>query len=227
MTRKAARQRLRLLDKLLGMIRPLIDHLGPALARRPAAPIGAATGYRLIVDHLYAELRALERRLTEAESTYVEDQRRFAELKSERDQARTDLRRKQSQLRQILAAFYGPGEVASAGIGRALSKSSPEFLSQVTRTVRTLRDLETLGPPIVDLSFDAQAIAADLEAGLRRIEAAVAALETTRAAIDVSRSAANRVIAEVDRVAPPIGRCLSGLCELAGEREQARRIGDQ
>ncbi len=217
MTRKAVARRLGLMVKTKTVIRSLSTRIARGLAERPAAPGGAGVSYQIVLAHLDAEIVDAERQLAGAEEAYSAAKARFEELKGERDDARSSLGRAQRRIRQFLRGFFQPDALARAGIDRPVAPSAPELLSQVARTTSVLRDLETLGPPILEMIFNAPAVADRLESDLGRLEAAVAGLEAARAGVVVTRACADRAVVETDRVAPWIGRCVESLCHLAGE----------
>ncbi len=159
----------------------------------------------------------LEQALRTAANAHADARRRFRDLKQRRDVARADLGRRQRRLKRFLLGFFEARCLEQAGIARAVSQASPELVNQIARTIRVLRDVDSLGPPILEVAFDAQAAAADLAADLRRLEAAIAGFETARAGVVAARGHLSATIAEVDRVAPWIGRCLESMCHLADE----------
>lgn len=223
MTTKAINKRLDALTEAKTSIPAIREILARRLADRPAAPSGAGDGYRLVLDHLYAEVLDLEQALQTAANALAEARGRFRNLKQGRDAARSDLGRRHRRLKRFLVGFFETRCLAQAGIARPVSKTSPELVHQIARTIRVLRDVDSLGPPILEVDFDAQAIAADLAADLGRLEAAIAGLETARAEVAAARGHVSATLAEVDRVAPWIGRCLESLCHLADE-DLAQRL---
>ncbi len=221
--RKAASRRLELITALRISIRNVCGTVARRLGERPAAPRGAEASYRTVFDHLHAELIVLERQLTVAEGALDDAKARFQKRKRQRQEARQALGCKHRRSRRLLSGFFQPAALARAGLTRLARPSAPELVSQVARTIRVLGDLGSLGPPIVDLSFDAQALAGQLTADLGRLETAIAGLEAARGTVVTARSLAGDAIAETDRTAPWIGRCVENLFPLADEG-LARRL---
>ncbi len=221
--RKTVTKRLEAIGGLRTSIGPLAPAVVRRLAGRPAAPDGAGTGYELVFEHMHAELLALEHRLRAAEDAYIAEKARFKELKQHRDQARTDLGCRHRRIHGLLAGFFPREHLARLGIARTVPPSALVFVRQVTSTIHALREIEILGPPIVEVTFDAPAIAGDLEVDLGHLETAVADLEAARASTVFARGRADDAVAEVDRTAPSIGDCIMSLCQLADER-LAKRV---
>ncbi len=149
------------------------------------------------------------------------------DLKQQRDHAKSKLGRRHRGIKRFLGGLFEPRDLALAGITGATPNGALELARHVTSTLNFLRRLDTVAPPILDLTFDAPAMAGDLEADVRELEAAITGLEAANAATVLSRSGADEAASEVDRVAPWIGRCLEGLCHLAEERGLAQRIRER
>ncbi len=221
MWRKAATDRLKPIARHRSFIRPLGERIVRWLADRPAAPDGAAEAYRLVLEHLRAELLALEGRLEGAENAYDGAKIRLKSHRDRRDRARAKLECHHRRIREFLTAFFPPQVLARAGIAAV---SGPKLAHHSTLTIGVLNRIEILGPPILEVSFSARALAAELQDALDELDAATAGLELARAAVAGSRLSADQAIAEVDRTAPWIRRCLECLGHLAGRSELARRI---
>ncbi len=223
MTRRIAIKRLEAIAGLRASIRSEGATVAHRLARRPAAPRDAGASYELVLEHMHDELLALERQLKTSEDNHDHAKARFQECKRQREQATSDLGRKHRQIKRFLKGFYQSQTLARAGLDRTVSPAGPVFISQVARTINVLHEVETLGPTVLNLDFDAPAMAVQLEVDLGQLEASVADLETARASVVATRGRASEVIAEIDRVVPWIGRCLASLCRLAGEQPPAKR----
>ncbi len=218
MQRKAVTRRLEVLATMCSAIRTcgatVVDHL----AGRPAAPGGAAASYRLILEHMHAELLALESQLEIAEGAYVASQQQLEKCKSRRDQALSSLEHRVREVKRFLTGFFQPHDLVRAGVGGATPRSAIPLCRHITATVDFLRRLDaTVTPPILDISFDHAAMAGDLEAGADQLKAAITALDTARFEIESSRAQTRDALAAVKRVAPWIARLLECLGQLAGE----------
>ncbi len=82
--RKKVRQILQSLGRLSATVEAERYRITRDLARRLAAPPLAAEAYPAVLDHLQAELLALETDLSAAEDAYVEAQARPKELSQRR-----------------------------------------------------------------------------------------------------------------------------------------------
>ncbi len=218
MTRKAATQRLTALAKMRQSIRAMGPVLVAQLCERPAAPGGAGAAYRLVLAHLGAELVALERRLDDAERAYTAARLRVDELKNQRQRARSSLARRHRRIKRFLTGFYQRRDLDLARVTGASPDGATALARDVTFTVRFLRRLDQVGPPILEVTFDAPAMADRLEADAGELRTLIAGVETARAGAVAARSLADRTVAEVGRVAPAISRCAESLCLVADER---------
>ncbi len=90
--RKATRERLARGSRLRRRVRAERDTLVRRLANRPAAPPDAEPIYEALLDHMTAELAAVESRLEAAETAYAHEKALLAHARHCRDEAAAQLR---------------------------------------------------------------------------------------------------------------------------------------
>ena len=226
MRRKAVDKRLKSIARLRTVIASSRDRLSCRLAERPAAPRVERFSYGPVLDHLQAELAAVERRLTAAECAYAADQAKLASARQTRNRRVSDLYTLQCDARRLLQVVLGPRQQLELHmIGDTPSRSPLPLARQVKQTIPFLRNLEHVPPPpALAVTFDAPAFADKLQADLERVETSCAALARAEHATIAARCRADEAVAEVDRVFPWVLQAFEGLCRLAGEDRLARRI---
>ncbi len=225
MTRKLTNKRLKAIADMRIAVETTGSSAARELAQRPAAPEYAEAAYRLVFEHLHAEIVALESKLEGAETTYVASQMEAREHKTERDQAKADLERRHRRIKRFLTGFFQPHNLAAAGVVGTTPSDAFALARQVSSTVDYLRQLDVVAtPPILEVGFDALAMAEELATGADRLESGITSLYAARAAVDGARGAADTASAEAARVGVSIARLLECLGLLAGEEGMARRV---
>lgn len=227
MTRKAVINRIKPIDGQRASIQSLAPTIARRLGQRPAAPQGADLCYQLVLEHMHAELHALGHKLEAAEAVYTAGKAQVDALKRQRDQASAELGQRHRRIKRFLRGFYQPRDLAGAGITGITPTGALELARHVTSVTDFLYRIDQAEPPILGLTFDAPAMAEELEAGVDKLKTAVSNLEGARAAVSLARAEAEAAIAEVDRVSPWIIRCVESLCHLADEQVLARRISSR
>ncbi len=140
-------------------------------------------------------------------------------------QAQSNLERLYRDVKGFLTSFFQPHDLVSLGVTGAIPRSPFVLCHRVTSTAGSLRRLDTtVTPPILEVNFDADAMAGELEAGAGELEAAAIGLQAARLAIDRSRDKTRDAAAAVDRVGPWIARLLECLGHLAEDPGMTRRV---
>ena len=216
MIRQASAKRLSGLAEMRRSVEGTRPLLVARLIERPDAPDGASDAYRLVIEHLVAELLALERRLDDAERAYDAAKLRVAELRGKRDRARSSLARRHSRILRFLETFYQPWDLAMAGVTVGTPDGALALVRSVKPVVEFLRRIDEAGPPILEVSFDGPAMADELESVACKLKKLIYEAQAANVETVTARSLAGKATAEVDRLAPAIRRCVESLCRLAG-----------
>ncbi len=125
MKRKPVARRLAAVADLRAVLRAGGATIAGRLADRPAAPLDETLVYRLLLDHLEAELIAVDLDLTAAEDRYARDQARATALRREHADARSSLYRRQHRIPPILSHLpNGQRDLEQAAIASATSRAS-------------------------------------------------------------------------------------------------------
>ncbi len=210
MRRKAVKRRLKLLGSLRSKLLRQRRRLRPTSAARPPAPADFSHGPHF--DSWDADLAGLEQDLTTIENRYQSARDRIAGFRRQRDRALSALYRRQCRTRQLLRELLGVHEL---GAGTP-PKPARELAREVLRTVDFLRRFEGPAPqPIAGDTFDARALAAELDGDLEHLLAASEQLIKAIEAAITARRRADDLGTEVDRALPEISGELKSLCRVA------------
>lgn len=229
MPRKPITRYLRSIARLRSTIKFSRATLGRHLAERPAA-VSAATGkpgftYHPVFDHLDAELAAVHRELTAAESAYDCAQIEAIQLRRKRDRAAAKLHNQHTPIERFCRS---QPDLKGAGIVGPTPEAADALALQVSTTVEFLRSLAAAGPTPPGLrpgvKIDAGALADDLEAGLPRLNAAIRAVISADSDLRFARYRAEVAFNQAEGVVPWVSRTLENLSALAGEERLAGRI---
>ncbi len=222
MRRKSVRKVLKSIAQLRATLRSERDRIGGRLGQRLGAPIGAAQAYRTVLEHLEAELAALDTDLADAEDAYARVKQRLAELRQRRGRAASGLYKLHAPVQRLLASFP---EGRGAGIVGLTAAAPRPLAEQAARTVDFLRQLEHAPPPpIRGIIIDPGAAASDLEAAGGRLEAVLEELEGAEARAAAARAEAETVIAHAGSVAPWVTRAIEGLAGLSRASSVGGRV---
>ncbi len=215
--RKSVRDLVSAIGRLRATIEVQRHRIARRLGERLAASPRAAEAYPPVLEHLEAELATLEADLVAAENAYLEAKQRLAGLRRLRERAVRDLHQLHAPLERHLT-----GIVEMPGGGRGGATRDPHALvQQAGCTVDVLRVLESdPPPPILGVSLDPAAAAADLGAARERLAAVLGELTAEESDVKLAQAEAEAAIAHCESVAPWVARTLEGLAGLA----QARRV---
>ncbi len=225
--RKSAAKLLKSIARLKAVINASRDHLGGALADRPAAPQDDTFSYDPLFDHFYAELSDAEAALSIAETDYAAAGARLIELRHRRERAASDLHVSYAPIERFCRS---QPHLKKAGIVGATPASPDALARQAGVTLEFLRGLASDAeagrhPPLTPgVSIDASAVAGDLDSGLLPLQNAITRVEEAEAAVAGARERANRAFAEAEGVASSVARALEGFGGLAGKEGLVRRI---
>lgn len=213
MRRKSVRALLKSIGQLRATVAAERALIARRLAARPAAPPAAAGAYPLVLEHLGAELLALETGLATAEDGYAMVKQLPADLRRERDRAATRLHKLHGPLRRLLGNFFevpGPGSA-----GRAL-RGPHRLVAEAAWTLGLLRRLERDPPPPVrGICLDPGAAADELETAHDRLESVLDELDAAEARAAVARADTEAAVAQAESVVPWLTRALEGLAGLS------------
>lgn len=194
--------------------------------RRRLASDRDASIYEPIFDLVNAQLRVINRDLTEAESAYRAAQERARSLRKERDRAASEVHDRYDNIARFFR--YQPQLPCATMIGPT-PLSPPALVRQAPLAIEFLRDLEVAfeGPDPPSLapgfSIDAGEVACDLEEHLSPLEGALLAVDDAKSRIAVAKVKADVAMAEAQRVVPNVGRLLAAVSGLAGNEASVRR----
>ncbi len=218
MRRKVVTRRLQAVAEMRSAIRSYGAGTAARLGRRPAAPSGAEAAYRLVFEHLHAELTALESELESAELACTDDRLGLEERKSEQRQAKAHLECRLHRIQGFLTGFFQRQHLAPFRVAGATRKDSFALGRRATATIDFLRQLDLdVTPPILEVTFDSEAMAAELEAGVEALTAADTGLEGAHQAVAASRRRTDKACAEARRLGSPIASLLQCLGHLADD----------
>ncbi len=216
MTRKVVTKRLEAVAGMRSNLRSCGAAVVHPLSRRPPAPSGAESAYRLVFEHLHAELAAVESALQAAERVETGDQLELEERKSEHRRAKSSLECRHRRIQRFLIGFFQADDLAPFRVAGAMPKDVFALARKVRTIIDFLRQLDlAVTPPILEVSFDADAMAAQLEADAGRLRTATAGLEHARHALAAARDQTEKACAEANRVGSSIASLLAGLDRLA------------
>ncbi len=212
MRRKAVRKLLERMARIGANLRSSRRHLCERLAARPCAPRRAARFYRLVLDHLGAELAIVETDLTAAEDACSLARPRPTECRRQRDDATFMIRELYIPIRRLL----GDLPVKGAAILAVLPASPAEFAGHLPLAIDVLRDLDRQPPwQVGGVTVDAGDLAGELEAALPTLAAALRALEEAEADLRMARSRADGAFARGEKVVSWVSEAVKGLRGLA------------
>ncbi len=218
MTRKVVTRRLAAVDGVQSDLRSCGAAVVHRLARRPAAPSAAEAAYRLVFEHLHAELATVKDKVSSAEGAYTRDQLELENRKSEHRRAKSSLECRHRRLKRFLAGFFPAGHRAGFGLAGAKPDSEAALACEVRYIVDFLRRLDlAVTPPILEVTFDAEAMATELEADAEALRTAAAGRRQARYAAAAARDETKRACAEASRVGTTIASLSAGLGRLARE----------
>ncbi len=211
------RKSVRLLLKGIGELRTTLKaqraRIGRRLATRLAAPPGVGPAYGPVLQHLEAELVALETDLAAAEDRYALVKQRPCELRRKRDAVVAELHQILRPLKRLLATISDAWKYAGTGSTPA---SPLELAADASSTVDFLRQLERdPPPPVLGVSLDPGAAAADLEAARLRLESVLEVLPAAESDAVAAREKAAAAMEHAKNVAPWVAQAIEGLAGLA------------
>ncbi len=212
MRRKPVRKLLERIAERRTNLRSSRAHLVRRLAARPAAPPGAAGAYGLVLDHLDAELAAVETGVTAAEDGYVQARERVTASRRERNCAADDLRELYIPIQHVVGRLPVRGAPVLA-----FNPDSPAALAHhMPLAIQVLRDLAREPPPkVIGVTIDAGVLAGELEAGLAPLEAGLRALIEAESDLQVARARADEAFGPAQPVVKWVSQALGGLRGLA------------
>ncbi len=214
MRRKLAQKLLKSLGRLRSTTRLYRDDIARDLGRRLAAPHAAVVAYRPVLQHLEAEITALELDLARAEDAYAAEKERPAELRERRRRAAAGLYQLHSPLRRLLAVFP---EIEVAGIASETPKDPHAMVLQAGWTIDFLRQLEgDPPPPSRGLSIEPGTVAGQLEDARRELAEVLVELELAEDRTRVAREEAEAAIERCQTVGSWVTQVIEGLAGLAG-----------
>ncbi len=217
MRRKAVKKHLKAAAGLRSCLAAYRDRLSRDLARRPAVPSEPGFDYQPYFEHMDAELAAAGRALESAEDGYVRDKSSLIGLRRSQRQVASELFDLQSATKRLLGGIL-PSGLENTLLGGTTPRGAVELARQVRATVMLLHDFDGFPPaPVAGVTFDAPALAAELEAGRRQLEVSIATLIEAEAGVTGSCSLADDAAAEAARVCLWVARCMEGFGHLTGE----------
>ncbi len=211
MKRKPARQLLERAARRRATLRTSGARLAQRLSARAGAPPELVRAYDLVLDHLAAELAAVESGVTAAEDAYIAARERAAGCRKERDRSATYLRESYLRIRRVLGRL----PIQGAEI-LAVRADSPEALAHhMPLAIAALRALDREpAPKLIGVTVDAGVLAGDLETALAPLKARLRALYEARTELKIARAGADEALGSAQPVVKWVSQALAGLRDL-------------
>ena len=218
--RKSTRQQLRSIRELRASIATSRDVLCHELAERPEAPPDAECAYRVLFDHLEAELRAAGRDVFAAENAYQDAKLRPGEIRLERNRAARDLSDLYEPLRQLRRAL----PLRAARVLHVKPTFFEALAYHMPGVIQLLREFEREPPQAVrGFCLDAGELADDMEAGLRRLKDSIEALIEVERGVTFLWGHAACTSEEAGRVVSWVMSTLKSIGVLVGEEDLVKQ----
>ncbi len=216
--RKAVKKHLKAIADVRSFIAANRERVSRRLKGRPAAPSEEGFSYQPYFGHMDAELAAVARRLEVAEDAYGADKYQLAVLRRGHQQATSELFDLQSDTKRLLTGLLPLG-LQGTLIAGATPRGDAELSLQVRDTVALLHDVDRFAPgPVAGITFDSEALAAELEAGRQQVDASSVALAEAQAGATFAGTLADEAATEAARVCLWVARGVQAFRDLAGGR---------